>query len=103
MNLHTKALHTDAFTQEGFYTQSSFYTQKLVHKTAFTHGSFYTGQPLRRAAFTHRSICTEGTLYTQKLLPFTHGRIDTHTETLLHTDTFTQSSFLQLLDTEEFI
>ena len=91
-------LHTRAFTQRRFYTQT------LSHTDAFTHRPFYTQKLLHTRAFTHRPF------YTQKLLPhksfytktLLHRRF--HTQTLLRTDPFTHRSFYtqELLHTDPF-
>ena len=121
-----RLLHTDAFTQRSFSTQTllhieacthrSFYAQRFSHGS-FTQGSFYTEKSLNRASFIHRSISTHKSFtYTQSfytpLLRIeacsqslqTEGLTQRglYTEQLLHTDAFTQRCTEQLLHTEAF-
>ena len=82
-----KPLHTEAFTQSSF-THRSFYTKQLLRKGAFPQGSLYTEQPLHRHVVTQESLYTERSFYTRQ--PYTKAF---QTQTLLHRDAFTQSSF----------
>ena len=99
-------LHTDAFTQRSFYTQTllhtdafthrRFYTQTLLHTDTSTHRRFYTQKLLHTSTFTHKHsyTSTHRRSYVQKLLhteAFAHRSF--YTQTLLHTDAFTHRSF----------
>ena len=77
------------------FTQSSLYTQKLLHKKAFTQRSFYTQKLLHKKTFTQESFCTQKlphteALYTEK--SYIHRGAYTHrgvyTEKPLHRGAF---------------
>ena len=87
-------LHTDAFTQRcteqllhtdppGFYAQKVL--QYNVLHISFAQTSFYTEKPLHRASFIHRSIYLH--IHTHKSFTDTPLRTE-----LLHTDAFTHRS-----------
>ena len=62
-------------------THRSIYTQTPLHKAAFIHrSSLYTGKPLHSSYYT---AFTQSSFYTKQL----------YTQTLLHREAFTQSSF----------
>ena len=127
-NLYTKkSWHREACTHRGFYTekpftQSSFFTEELLHRGTFTQTSLYTQRLwhrevslLHREAFAHRSFYTAKTLtqrsfYTQKLVrkeTFTNRNFYTQRtfrQKLLHTEAFTPKNPLheESLPTEAF-
>ena len=67
----TKLLHTEALTQQSFYTQKllhteALHTEKLLRSKALTHRRFWhTHKLLDRVALSHRSFHTEKLLDTK--------------------------------------
>ena len=102
-----KILHTDAFTQRNFYTQTrlhthrKFYTEKSLHRGTFTRRNLYTEEFFHTDAFTQHLLRTEifthKIFYPQKLfirIRFLTEKYFTqrnfHTQKSLHNETFTQ-------------
>ena len=56
-------LHSDAFTEECFYTGDTFNTEMLVHKGAIRYKYFYTEMMLLRETFRHRRVFTQVPLH----------------------------------------
>ena len=89
--LHTKLLHTEAFTQRSLYTEK-LYTEKLLHtasfhtQQAFTQRSFYTEELLHTASCYTQQAFTQRSIYTEKLL---------HTEAFTHRSFYTQKPYTQ--------
>ena len=100
-------LYRNAFTHRRFHIEMLLHAQKLLHTDAFTDGHFYT-QTLYTHIVLHTDTFTHKGFYTQKLLhtdTFTDIHFYTHTlQTHLHTDTFTCRSFYTktLFHTEAF-
>jgi len=84
-NLCTEQLlHKETFTQENIDTEKT--CQHRLHKEVFTHLNFYT-QKLFQEQLLHNSCFPHRNLYAQKF-PCTA----VFTQTLLHTDAFTQKN-----------
>ena len=102
--LYTQLSHRGAFTQSSFYTQKlllftqkgfytkRFYAPKLLHAEAFRQSNFYTQPPICPEASTHKSFYTQTLLHTEA---FTQSRANT--EKLLQTKVFTHSIYTQKL------
>ena len=81
-----------------YYTQRSFYTQKLLHTEVFAQRSFYT-QKLLHSKFLHREACmqqvfTQRSFYTQKLSQTESiAQSNFYSEKLSHREPVTQRSF----------
>ena len=94
-HLHKGLLHIDALTQSSFHTHTEVFTHsRFTHRTYHTELTFHTDATqsslytetllqLHRKAFTQREAFTQHSLYTKAF----------QTQTLLHRDAFTQSSF----------
>ena len=90
-----KDIHDDKLIHREPSTQSRFYTQKPLHRTAFTHRTFtnrslYTHtQKLTLRSFYREKPFTQSSFYTEKHLKYTEAF--THRR-LLHRDAFTHRS-----------
>ena len=80
-----KLLHTNTFTDKYFYTQTFLPTESSIHRDFLKQTLLYTGAFTNRSFYTWTLWHTEATLW--------HTNAFTHTQKLLHTDTFTHKSF----------
>ena len=75
------------------FMRTCSYTESFVHKRIFTHRSLYTQRFSRKRTFTHRNFTHR--CFTQTCFCCLRGIYaqTPYTQTLLHTDTFTNKNF----------